>query len=144
MPSLGTNTNISAIGTSLLPAVSNSPVAIGTGTGNCFIVRQTGSADVAATTFLAATAGQFMYVTEIHWSVWGASATPRLINLVAAASALGQQNILALGNGSDSRIFRNPWKTTTATGQILNYAVTSQGAVSGNWELVVHGYYSSS
>jgi len=144
MNSQGVSANISSVSSAIFPAVGLSTFVIGTAAGNAFQTRQTGSADQATTTFMALVSGQMMYITELHWSVWGAGSTDRQLVLVSNGSPLGQQDIYMNANKSDSRVFRNPWKPASATGIALNYSVTSVGAAAGNWFVVAHGYYAAS
>jgi hypothetical protein len=151
MPSIGANAAaaITSFSTGVAPAISNSPLALGTGTGNAFQVRATGSADQAATSILGAVAAQMPYVTEIYCSTWGAAAgaapTPRRFQVIGAASALLEHNLVCPPNDCVERKFRHPWKPFSAINQVLNVAVTSMvAAASGNWEILISGYYATS
>jgi hypothetical protein len=135
--------------TGVANAISNAAMTVGVGTGNSFQARVTGTIDQAAAAIAGvAQASVFAYVTEIHCSTWGAAAgaapTPRRFQLLAAASALGEHNLVCPPNETVERMFRNPWKIASAVNIALNLAVTSMiAANAGNWEIVLHGYYNS-
>jgi hypothetical protein len=140
MNSSGNNSNLAAIGSTVAPAIANSPLTIGTGTGQGFQPRTTGSATQTAIALLAAISGQFVYITDIHWTYIG-TGNP-ILTLVANANGLQQQDIFMETNKSDSRVFRNPWKTMSTSNNALNYAIS--GTFTGTWTFNVHGYYQNS
>jgi len=135
---------LNSIAASVAPAIADSALAIGTSSGNGFQVRATSTADQAATLLVPAVSGQFPYITGIHCSVQGSGATARRVQLVAAATALIEQNVVCPPNDSVSRMFRNPWKPSSASNVAVNLAVTGVVSATGVWDVVVEGYYQSS
>jgi hypothetical protein len=135
-----------------LVGISNTTMTIGTGSGNFYQRRQTGGAAQSAAALVTAVASNHIFVTEIHWSVPGVSPGNDLTLTFAAAASgepstpsAGGHNIIAKGGTSDSRVFRNPWKITSAVNNALNLTValaTGNGATAfvGTWEVIVHGY----
>lgn len=143
---VGTNTSLTNAGVGTIMGTGG--ITVGTASGQAFQRRQTGSATQAATAIVAAATGVFAFVTDIFWTTPGASPTNDL-TLTLAASATpdpttpvaGGHTILTKGGTSDERHFRNPWKISTANNTALNLTVA--GTVSGTWEVIVDGYFST-